>query len=716
VISCSAFRSVRPPGPDLDRLVEILAISPPPPRAERPWWTLAFPGGWHLPVPNGALGLTGEVAASRAVCDAEVTAVPTTSPSVLDPFSSGRLAFRNRLAFVATVTNLGRGAEITDDLVAYYAARARGGAGLIVTEGLSVHPTSQPNGAVPRAFSEALVPGFRRLAQACHEHGAAVFGQLWHVGRQALWSPTLQPWAPSGGRDPYSGVTARAMTDAQVREVVDGFVRSAVNLRDAGFDGVELHGAHGYLITQFLSPWSNHREDAWGGDTARRTAFVVAIVRGIREACGPDFGVGLKLSAHEYVDGGIDLDEAKRIVQVLGDEAPADFLAVSQANFSPSLEYHVPDMAFEDTPFAHLAAGVREVAAGVPVMALAKVPDIATADKLVADGVADLVGMARAWVADADLVRKVEAGQTPRPCTYCNTCWDFIHTGRGIACMYAPETGREATHPALAEQVPEEHRLTVRVVGAGPAGLEAARTAARLGHRVHLYDREDHAGGRLLREARTPGRERMALAVGWLEDAVRSAGGRVHLGTEVTDEDVAAWPATDRVLLATGAVPVLTGIPGTTPVPLREATGELAEPIVVVDEMEEEPVYAFATERARHGARVVVLTSREVLARRVAYVSRIGAFRRLDRAGVAVHTLVEPVRVESGRLIVRHVYSFRERDLGPVGTVVLAGPSAPAPAPTGGREATLVGDASSPRGYVAVSQEAHDVAANLVQA
>ncbi|MBO0848621.1 MAG: FAD-dependent oxidoreductase [Pseudonocardia sp.] len=645
--------------------------------------------------------------------DVEVTAVPAPSPSVLDPFTSGRLDLRNRLAFVATVTNLGRNAEITDDLVAYYAARARGGAGLIVTEGLSVHPTSLPNGTVPLAFSEALVPGFHRLAEACHEHGAAVFGQLWHVGRQALWNPTLQPWAPSGGRDPYSGVTARAMTDAQVREVVDGFVRSAVNLRDAGFDGVELHGAHGYLITQFLSPWSNHREDAWGGDTTRRTAFVIAIVRGIRQACGPDFPVGLKLSAHEYVEGGIDLDEAKRIVRVLDDEAPTDFLAVSQANFSPSLEYHVPDLAFEDTPFAHLAVGVREVSDGVPVMALAKVPDIATANKLVADGVADLVGMARAWVADADLVRKVEAGQTPRPCTYCNTCWDFIHTGRRIACMYAPDTGREASHPSVPEQVPERHRLTVRVVGAGPAGLEAARTAARRGHVVHLYDREDRAGGRLLRDARTPGRERMALAVEWLEDAVTAAGARIHLGTEVTNDDVAAWPTTDRIVLATGAVPVLTDIPGTVPLPLPEATGELVGPIVVVDELEEEPVYAFATDRAQHGADVVVLTRREVLARRVAYVSRIGVFRRLDEAGVAVHTLVEPVRVQAGRLIVRHVYSGRERDLGPVGTVVLAGPSAPAPALTGGRETVVVGDASSPRGYVAVTQEAHDVAAHL---
>ncbi|MHA6617748.1 oxidoreductase [Pseudonocardia sp. DLS-67] len=632
--------------------------------------------------------------------------------TVLAPFTAGRLDLPNRLAFLATVNNLGRNTEITDDLVSYYAARARGGAGIVVTEGLSVHPTSIPNGTAPLAYDESLVPGFRTLADACRRHGARVFGQLWHVGRQALWNPTLQPWAPSGGRDPYSGVTARTMTDAEVREVVDGFVRSAANLAAAGFDGVELHGAHGYLITQFLSPWSNHRDDAWGGDTARRTAFVAAVVRGIREACGPDFAVGLKISAHEYVDGGIDLAEAQRIVRVLGDTAPVDYLAVSQANFSPSLEYHVPDMAFGDVPFVHLAAGVREVAGGVPVMALAKVPDVATAERLVRDGTADLVGMARAWIADADLVRKAERGETPRPCTYCNVCWDFIHTGRRIACMYAPGTGRE-----LHEDLPAaDERLTVRVVGGGPAGLEAARTAAGCGHDVHVYERADRLGGRLRREAETPGRERMALAADWLADAVAAAGASVHPGTEVTPETVAGWDADDVVVVATGAVPVVDEVPGVTTVPLAEAVrraDELAGPVVVVDEIEDEPVYAFVCALAARGTEVRLVTRREAPARRVAYVSRIGTSRRLDEAGVEVHALVEPVRAEDGRLVGRHVYSGRERDLGPVGTVVLAGPAAPGPHPAGARDALVIGDASSPRSYVAISQEAHDVAAGL---
>ena len=639
--------------------------------------------------------------------------MPPASTTVLEPFRSSRLDLQNRLAFVATVTNLSRNTEVSDDLIAYYAARARGGAGMVVTEGLSVHPTSIPNGAVPLAYDPSLVPGFRRLADACHEHGTAVFGQLWHVGRQALWNPTLQPWAPSGGRDPYSGVTARTMTDGEVRQVIDGFVTSAANLHAAGFDGVELHGAHGYLITQFLSPWSNHRDDAWGGDTARRTAFVGEVVRGIRAACGNDFAVGLKISAHEYVEGGIDLAEAQRIVGVLREAAPPDYLAVSQANFSPSLEYHVPDLAFDDMPFVHLTAGVREVAGDVPVMALAKIPDVAAAERLVTDEVADLVGMARPWVADADLVRKAEEGRRPRPCTYCNICWDFIHTGRRISCMYAPEAGRERTRDGRVTPLPDPQRGTVRVIGAGLAGLEAARTAALRGHSVHLYEADDAVGGRLRRDAATPGRERMGLAVEWLEDEVRSAGAKMHLGATVTDDDVASWPDDEIVVIATGATPVPVDLPGASTVTLEDAVaraGELSGPLVVVDELEDEPVYAFATARAEAGDDVVLLTRREAPARRVAYVSRIGTFRRLDAAGVVTHTLLEPVRVQDGELVARHVYSGQERVLGPVGTVVTAGPAAPADHPDG---PVVVGDASSPRSYVAIDQEAHDVVAAL---
>lgn len=643
--------------------------------------------------------------------------MPVISSPALSQYSSSRLSLPNRIAFLATVNNLGRNHEITPELVAFYEERARGGAGLVITEGLSVHRTSVPNGAVPLAYDKELIPGFARMAEAVHAHGRPIVGQLWHVGRQALWNPGLQPWAPSAGRDPYSGSTPHRMSEPEIREVIAGFAEAAKNLEDAGFDGIEIHGAHGYLVTQFLSPWSNQRDDRWGGSTRDRTRFLIEIIRAIRARCSGEFVVGLKLTTHEYVDGGIDLTESQAIVGLLVEEAPVDYLGVSQANFSPSLEYHVPDLAFADVPFAELAAGVREVAAGTPVMAMAKVPDIATADRLIAAGVADLVGMSRAWLAEPRLVERVENGGTPRPCTYCNTCWNYIHTGRPVTCFYAPETGRELEFAKEQPASPRVRDRRVRVVGAGLAGLEVARVAARRGYRVDLYEAADSVGGRLAWEASVPGREGMGVAPRWLGDAVAAEGVSVHLGERVTDDSAQTWGPDDHVVIATGARPVLEPLDGAGTVyslaGAWEARAEVADPVVIVDESEDEPVYAVAIALAEEGHQVVCVTRREALARNVAFVSRIGVLRRLDDAGIAVHTQLVPVRVADGVLVAAHVFSGRERPLGPVGTLVRAGPYASADPPLSANHAIVVGDASAPRPYEAVFREAHQAATEL---
>lgn len=614
------------------------------------------------------------------------------------------------------MNNLGHNLAVTPAQVAFYEARARGGAALVVTEGLSVHPTSVPNGTVPLAYDDSMVEGFARIADAVHAHGQLVAGQLWHVGRQSLWNPSLQPWSPSGERDPYSGSTPHAMSVAEIAEVVRGYVHSAENLLRAGFDGVELHGAHGYLITQFLSPSSNRRTDAYGGDTVGRSRMLIEIINGIRDACGDDFIIGLKLSAHEYVAGGLDLEETQAIVSLLAERQRPDYLGVSQANFSPSLEYHVPDLAFPDVPFADLAAGVRTVADGIPTMALAKVPDLETASRLIDEGVADLVGMSRAWLADPQLVARTARGEQPRPCVYCNVCWDFIHTGRAVACIYEPETGREAVTAPLTE-LPPERRRSVHIVGAGPAGLEAARVAAIVGHDVHLHEASPRAGGRLAWEATVPGRERMGAAADWLVQAARDAGATVHLDDPVDDGRSRQWAREGTVLTATGATPVVDPLPGSEPLSLQaawEQRDQLVGPVVVVDEMEEEPVYAVATALAASGLEVHIVTRREAVARRVAFVSRIGLLRRLDEQGIRTHPQVVPQRVEDGELVGAHVFSARERVVCRVGTVVRAGPYASTVAAGTDRAgAIVIGDASAPRDYVAVTQEAHRVASAL---
>ena len=400
----------------------------------------------------------------------------------LQPIKLGSLEVRNRIAQSATVTNLGRNDAVTDAMIAFYAERARGGVGLIVTEGLSVHPTSVPNTTAPLAYDESLLPGFTKLASAVHDHGAAILGQIWHVGRQALWNPGLIPWAPSGGRDPYSGSTPHVMTDAEILELIEGFAVSAANLRRAGFDGVELHGAHGYLITQFMSPLSNQRTDRWGGSAENRARFALEIIRACRRACGPDFVVGLKMEAHEYIEGGLTLEDAQELVShIVSTEAP-DYIGTGQGNFSPSLEKHVPDMHFGERPFVHLPRGIREVAQGVPVMAISRVQDLDTADDLIEDGTADLVGMTRALLADAHLVRKTAAGEKPRPCVYCNVCWEFIHTGRVVAVYLRPRDRARARGPGRGAGERADRRPRRRWRPGGPRGRPCGARVRPRGH------------------------------------------------------------------------------------------------------------------------------------------------------------------------------------------------------------------------------------------
>lgn len=630
----------------------------------------------------------------------------TSNRPSLYPIQLGSIELRNRIVMSATVSNLGRNRDVTDDLTAFYVERALGGVGAIVTEGLSVHPTSIPNSTVPLAYDPALIRGFIRMADRVHAHGAALFGQLWHVGRQALWTPGLMPWAPSEERDAYSGATPHVMNEAEILEVVEGFKTVASNLVQAGFDGVELHGAHGYLISQFLSPLSNRRDDRWGGSLANRCRFLIEIIRGLRDMFHDSFVVGLKLPVHEYVEGGLTIEDAEEIAAHLCEVAPLDYFATGQGNFSPSLEKHVPDLHFPDLPFVELARRVRAAANGVPVMAISKIPGVDAADKVISDGAADLVGMTRALLADPHLVRKAWSGESARPCVYCNVCWEFIHTGRPVSCIYEPVTGRESV---AVKPVRSGVSQQVDVIGAGPAGLEFARVALQYGHDVRVHEASETVGGRLRIEASVPGRGVFDVAADWMVDEVRRLGGEIVTGNRV---EIGFRNADGVVVLATGATPVVDSLPGAQAVVSMEealqALERLAGPVFIVDEIEGEPVYSVAEAIASTGVEVTILTRRASIGRRVPYINMIGVLRRLDLADIAVLTSKLATRVEKGKLIVSHVFSGRESSAGPVGTIVRAGPYRStinsAHVPVG---VLTVGDASGPRDILAIVREAN---------
>lgn len=642
------------------------------------------------------------------------------------PFQLAGKRLKNRIVFPAVLSIYAQQNRVTQRLIDYYAARAVGGAAMLITEGLAVHPSSVPQPSVATIFDPANFEGFQRMADAVERHDCRLLGQLWHVGRQALWNPVDAPVGVSSLPDAYSWSVPHVMNPGEIRAIAEAYVRSARTLKRAGFSGVELHGGHGYLITQFLSPWSNVRDDEYGGDVERRTRFVREIAAGIRAECGADFIVGLKMSGDEGVKGGIDADEAGRIAARLAKAGGLDYLGFAQGNFSPSLEDHTPDMNYPAGPFMGLQKRLREHARPVAVLAFGRVLDAAHAEQILADGVGDLVAMGRALVADAALPNKAESGQSgkTRPCIFCNVCWAEIHAGKPIACIHNPQLGTpdEATWtPARAAS-----KRRVVVVGSGVAGLEAAWVAASRGHEVTLLGSRD-AGGKARLESLLPGRAEVAKVFEFQLARAREAGVRLELGAPASAETVAALKP-DTAVLATGSKmrPPATLAADSDPcVDARDLVARLggdrskrAGTAVLFDQDHGAGVYALADLLAATYDRLVLITPRTQLGRAVAYVNLLGVYRRLYKARAEIVVASIPMGFKGGVLTHTNAFNGDEQTIRDVALFTYATPriandELAAPLRARGIDVRLIGDAFAPRAMLAAVHEGNRLGSEL---
>ena len=570
------------------------------------------------------------------------------------------------------------------------------------------------------------MPGFKQVADEVHAAGGCILGQLWHPGRQQLWHPTRSPAGVSDQPDALSWTVPRVMTTEECARLVDAYVAAARRLARCGFDGVELHGAHGYLITQFLSPWSNTREDGYGGDLEGRTRFVREIAERTRDACGESFVVGFKMPADEGVEGGIDVEEAARITERLAATGAFDLFAYGQGNFSLSLENHVPDMHFRPGHFIDLHRRMRGVAGGIPVMALGRVGTPDLAERIVADGYGDLVGMTRAQVSDAAFANKAREGREEeiRPCIFDNFCWGQVHAGKPLAEFHNPhlgERGEADWAPSLAS-----NRCRVVVVGAGPAGLEAAWIAAARGHDVHLFGAGSSGGGKLRLEARLPGHADVAKVADHQLRMAERHGVRLLLGARA-DEETVRRLAPDAVVVASGAKmrrprwAWSNSILVISTIEFAERLATPAEPsgrtAVLFDYDHTATTYAVAEALADSHDDVVLLTPRTQIAQAVNYCSALGVHRRLHGLDVEIVTATEPVEVrDDGEVRCRNVFSGHEAVIEEVDTVVYATPRrvenslANALADL---SPTLIGDCLAPRNLSIAIHEGHLVGNTL---
>jgi len=477
---------------------------------------------------------------------------------LFSPIQIGAMQSKNRLLMSAMSINFGvdENGFVTDQLTAYLAERAKGGAGMILVGGGGVHPTGLELPGLPALWDDACIPALKKMVAAVKPFDTCFGVQLMHGGRQSYHDRKVAP-SPIPAPAVVKGVP-KELTEEGIAELVASFGDAARRCRDAGFDFVEVHGAHGYLINQFLAPNSNHRTDRYGGSFENRIRFFLELLADIKAKAGAAFPVGLRINGEDYIDGGWTLDDALRLAPIL-EENGADYLHVSAGVYG-STQLTIPSMYVEHGCFVHLAEAVKEVV-NIPVVGVGRVKSPDLADRILKEGRADVVAMGRALIADPLLPEKARSGDlnTIRPCIGC--CLGCIHAVLALepgSCVVNPDVGREY----LMEGDEKATTLkSVLVLGAGPAGLAVARMAAMRGHRVTLAEEKGRVGGLLRLAAVPPGRGEIMDIIEFLTRETERLGVSLRLNTPL-DEDLLDELNPDTVVLASGSLPDMPIIKG----------------------------------------------------------------------------------------------------------------------------------------------------------
>lgn len=637
----------------------------------------------------------------------------TAYPHVFSPVEIGGVALRNRVFVSAHTTNFGADFLPTDRHVAYHRERARGGAGLIITEPLRVHPTSLGRAGGLAADPKAL-PGLEKITTAVRAEGAAIFSQITHAGRHsenvfrraAAWGPTNRRWAASGH-------VPHAMTRRDMAEVRDAYVRAAELTVVAGFQGVEVHFGHGHLLHQFISPAANDRADVYGGSEENRLRYPLEVLDAVLDAVGDRTVVGVRMSADELVAGGQDLDAGRRIAHLLDTTRPIGFLNVSVASYTvPSIGHHVADMSEGHTPYLDETLAVARECARTPVLAACRFVDLADAEKGLATGHLAAVAMTRAHIADPHLVAKARAGEEHRirPCVSCNFCIGEIAGHRPMTCMMNPAVGREEQWPQ--QPVHAAHPGRVLVVGGGPAGMETARLAAERGHAVEVWETGPEPGGQLRIGRRGEGRGELDRLRAHLQHRLADLAVPVRTGAHATVAAVLADPP-DTVVLATGARHVRRDVPGwgrarTAADVLGGRTGGV---VVVLDDDNGWTAASVAETAARGGAAVHLVTAAGTALWAVTEYSRMTAVERLRDLGVQLWTSAAASFADGAATITGTLTDAVTTVPGVTDVVALDPPTAcddlAEPLADAGIPVHVIGDAVAPRSLLEAMTEAN---------
>jgi len=479
--------------------------------------------------------------------------------NLFSPFSIKGKIVKNRLVVPAMVTSYcDAEGNATERYIAYHEAKAKGGFGLIITEAHLVTSDGRAFSKPAGLWRDEQIESHSKLPERIHKHGALVMAQIIHNGRQTNeQSAGSKIYAPSAIKCPLSPDIPVELTIEMIEKLVGAFGDCALRAKKCGYDGVEVHGAHGYLIAEFMSPYSNKRTDRYGGNFMGRLRFPIEVIENVRKKCGDDFIIGFRISADEFVEGGLTIEDTKAIAMVL-EEAGIDLIHVSAGTYASS-ETIIPTHYIPRGWNVNSAAEVKKVCS-IPVITVGRINDPLIAESIIKSGKADFVAMCRASLADPELPNKAKAGlfDEIRPCIGCNVgCLGLLYEDVPIKCVLNPALGRE--EECRIEKA--ESARSVAVVGAGPAGMEAAAAAARAGHKVRIYEKTGRAGGQFRVASYPPAKGEISGFIKWQETQLNKLGIKIEYNTEVTADFMKANPA-DAVIVSTGAVPVIPKIKG----------------------------------------------------------------------------------------------------------------------------------------------------------
>ncbi len=606
--------------------------------------------------------------------------MPTAFPTLFSPIEIGPRTIKNRICCSAHADSLAEDGMPTERTVRYYELKARGGIGFMMCFGsASVHPTSPArdwNGV--ELFEDRVLPYLGKFSETIHKYGVPCVAQITHRGRRGRSLDTWERmYGPSAIREPNHRETPHAMDTATMKEFVRAFADAAGRLNQGGFDGCEVMASHCHMIDQFWTPNANQRDDDYGGDLGNRLRFGIEVLTAVRERVGRDFIVGIRMTADDFVDGGIDNSVCQEIASRLNELGLLDYFNIiaSTAETYPGEAAAVPDMSFPLGVYAPLAAAIRSVVS-VPVIAMGRINDPAVAEKILQQGQADLCIMNRALIADPDMPNKAKEGRLDdiRQCMgYNQGCIDRIYTGRGVTCVQNAVIGREA---AWAEMPRTAAAKKIAIIGGGPAGLECARVARLRGHHVVLFEKDQEVGGQTLIARKAPARQDFDGACRYAALQCRKLGVDMRLG-KAADAVAVLRESPDVVVLATGARPFKPRLPGIDEYgynawEVLRGTEVPGQAVLVIDEEYGFQGPSVAEVLLDRGKAVEIVTSERSLGTFLGATTGPPVFRRLFSKGVRLHCNLKVVQLESNQAIAKNVWSEREEALGPFDAFVYA--------------------------------------------